>query len=91
MAAPDDPPPWPTAKVVEHFVEHFRWDSEPHTAFEGLHYPRLDLGRCPAIPGSSARPGFRHDGPPRAANASSIRRYMRPPTSPPTRLNPNFV
>src|SRR5664280_100820 len=44
MVAPDDPPLWPTAEVVEHFVEHFRWDSEPHAAYEGSSTPRrLDL------------------------------------------------
>jgi hypothetical protein len=89
MAA-DDPPLWLTAEVVEHFVEHFRWDSEPHAAYQGSSAPdRLDLRQpCETgIIGASSN----HDGPPRAAKASSIRRYMRPSTSPSTSLNPNFA
>lgn len=41
-------------------------------------------------PGSLG-PAPNHGGPPRAAKASSIRRYMRPSTSPSTSLNPNFA
>ena len=51
---------------------------------------RLDLRHRPARPGSSG-PAPNHDGPPRAAKASSIRRYMRPSASPSTSLNPNFA
>lgn len=91
MAAPDDPPPWPTAKVVEHVVEHFRWDSEPRTALECFRTSDSISDVVLRGPWSTAGPSSGHDAPSRAAKASSIRSYMRPPTSPSTRLDPNFA